>query len=226
MTLLGPLPGLPAPALTLTDAQRAMPGCVDAALRYAQPFDVSGPGPLPGALVAVEATDHEPGTPRDRRMTFRDCDVQPRVLFVSQNDRVYFHSDAHRPVLPHVRGTGNPIDQLIIPGANDVLITLPRRGEYPVNVQGMPPFVGAMIMVLPNRHIATTDGQGHFRLDEVPVGEHTINAWFIATQASRARVTVRPGEVTRVDLTLRYTPPPPRPAASDAGGADAEQGYL
>lgn len=203
--------------ITISSPTLNTPACRDAARRYEFPFDVTQPGPFPGALVAVEALESAPPPTRELRLTFRECDIVPRVLFATTRDRIMLHLEASRPQLPHVIGAGTVIDQLLIPGQPDREQHFPGPGRYPVQVRGLPDWVQSLVFVLPNRFIDQTDTAGHFRITNVPVGNRMVHAWYPGAIEARRIVTVREGETTRVDFQLRQAPPPALP--SDAGPA-------
>jgi hypothetical protein len=208
------------PALTVPPAWRDNRGGREAALRYSQPFEISEPGPMPGALVAAEARSDSPAPVRERRITFRDCDVVPRVTFATTSDRIVFHADTQLSHLPRLVGVESPILQALLPGQPDQVKTVPGPGSYPIVVSDLPEWAGGMLFVLANRFIDTTDVQGRFRLENVPVGNVTVHAWYLGTDEAREVVSVREGETTRVEFHLRQAPPRPTPPpapANDAG---------
>jgi hypothetical protein len=203
---------LPAPqALELPAAFSGKRGCADAARRYAQVFDVSSPGPLGGVLVSAEARAPGLGTPVVRRITVRDCDVVQRYLFAKENDIIELETIAHAPHLPVIVGTGETINQLLIPGQNPRPLVFSTPGQFPITFRDLPPFVGAMVYRLRQRFIDTTDVQGHFRITEVPVGSVVVHAWIPGAVESRGTAVVRAGETTTLDFRLSPAPVPRQP---------------
>jgi hypothetical protein len=204
--------------INVTGAWASRPACRDAALRYAWPFDTTTPGVFPGALVAAEARTDAPPAAVDRVMTFRDCDIVPRVLFAREGDRILFHADTRENHLPHITGSGASIDQVLIPGQADQEKHLPGPGRYPVAARDLPEFVGAVLFVLPNRFIDTSDVQGHFRIADVPVGNVLVHAWYPGTEEARNVVAVAEGQVAHVEFHLHQAAEPhAAPPARDAG---------
>lgn len=196
------------PALEIPTAWREHPGCRDAAVRYGYPFDITTPGPFPGVLVAAEARSRVVPPPRDYRFSVRDCDVVPRFVFMTPRDRLFLHLDSRRQHLPHIAYTGQVIDHVMIPGQPDQERRFDQPGNYPINIRDLPQWVGAMVYVLPNHFIDTTDLRGHFRIERVPVGNVTVNAWYPGTVSSRGVVAVRAGETASIELRIRQAPPP------------------
>lgn len=201
----GPLPV--AQPQELASAFSGKRGCPDAARRYAHAFDVSEPGPIGGALVTVEARAPGLGPSVTRRISVRDCDVVQRYLFAKENDVIELEAIGQGPHLPVIVGTGETINQLLIPNQAPRRLVFNSPGQYPITFRDLPPFVGAMIYRLRQRFIDTTDVQGHFRINEVPVGDTVIvHAWIPGAIESRETVAVRAGETTRVEFRLRPAP--------------------
>lgn len=60
------------------------------------------------------------------------------------------------------------------------------------------------LVVLPERGVGTyTDSTGHFAFADLPVGETTLEVRFLDRRSERRSVTLRPHEVTEVELSLR-----------------------
>lgn len=186
-------------------------GCPDAARRYAQPFDITTPGPLGGVLVAVEARAPGLGPVVTRRIVVRDCDVTPRFVFAKENDIIELESTSRTPHLPVIVGSGESINQLLLPGQSPRRLVFPQPGEFPLTFRDLPEFVGAMIYRLRQRFIDTTDVAGHYRITDVPVGTVNINAWIPGARPSQLSVVVTAGQTARQDFHLLAAPRPRQP---------------
>ena len=57
-----------------------------------------------------------------------------------------------------------------------------------------------LILVLESPHFTTTDGQGHFRLTNVPAGKYVLKAWVNSQITWEHPVELRDGATLRVDL--------------------------
>ena len=90
-----------------------------------------------------------------------------------------------------------------------------------MTVRDLPEFVGAVVMVLPNRFIETTDTQGRFRFTDVPVGNVLVHAWYPGTEEARNVVAVHANATSTVEFHLHQPaePTPPPPSRGDAGRA-------
>lgn len=181
-------------------------GCPDAARRYAQPFDITTPGPLGGVLVAAEARAPGLGPVVTRRIVVRDCDVAQRFIFAKENDIIELEAASRTPHLPVIVGAGESINQLLIPGQTPRRLVFPQPGEFPLTFRDLPEFVGAMVYRLRQRFIDTTDVAGRYRITDVPVGTININAWIPGARPSQLSVVVTAGQTTRQDFHLTAAP--------------------
>ena len=79
---------------------------------------------------------------------------------------------------------------------------------------------------------ATTDAQGAFNIDQVPVGTYTLIVNQSGFDSSQQLVTVSKDQTTTADVTLRVTPPPAQGAGtlkgtvSDASGAGVPDALI
>jgi len=63
--------------------------------------------------------------------------------------------------------------------------------------------MSAFILVFGHPYFTMTDGDGRYRLDNVPSGAYTIVAWNEGTTSEPAPVTVASGGTTEMDLLIR-----------------------
>jgi hypothetical protein len=202
--------------IQVASAWSSNPGCRDAALRYAQAFDITQPGPFPGALVFADAHERSAPSPQERRVVFRDCDIVPRVLFAHIRDHIVFHPDTRVQILPHVVGAGAAIDRLLIPGQPDIEIHVPGPGIFPVTVRTLPDWVTSRLIVLGNRFIDTTDTGGNYRITDIPPGRVLVHAWYPGAIEAREVVEIRANETAHADFHVHQAPARPL-APRDAG---------
>jgi hypothetical protein len=214
----GPL--RPGPEIQVASTWASRPGCRDAARRYSQPFDVTSPGPFPGALVFVEAHESSQAPVRDVLITFRDCDIVPRVVFATNRDRIILHSDSRQSHLPTITGSGAAIDMLLGPTQRDIERHLPHAGRYPITTRDLPEYTQTLLFVLANRFMAAAGADGVGRVTDVPVGRHLVHAWYPGTLEAREVVEVREGQTAHVVFHLHQAPPPAAQAHVDAGSSE------
>ena len=216
--LTGTLPP-PQPVVIDRDVER-MRGCAESARGYyANPFGITAPGPLPEALVTVDAHAAAPPAPRRRYVTYHDCNIEPRVMAMSLNDVLVLHAatDAHH--LTKVDGMGATIAQMLMP-AEDQEKHLVRPGRYILHSVLFPHWMQTPLLVTPNWFYDQTGREGRYRIEGVPVGTHTMHAWFPGAGPVDATVTITAGATAQQDFAVSPLPPsevrPPGPPA-DAG---------
>ncbi|MEZ4409872.1 MAG: carboxypeptidase-like regulatory domain-containing protein [Polyangiales bacterium] len=197
------------------------PGCRAAAYEYyARPFGVTEPGPLPEAIVTVDArAPGRPPPPRNRYANFHDCTIEPRILAMSLNDRLILHAETNQHHLPKVDGMGATIAQLLNRG-EDQEPHVVRPGRYILHSVNFPNWMQTPLVVTPNWFYDQTNREGRFRVDHLPPGTYTMHAWFPGARAVDATVTITANGVAHQDFALTPLPPgeyrPPQPPA-DAG---------
>ncbi len=65
-------------------------------------------------------------------------------------------------------------------------------------------WMGAWIVVAEHPYYAVTGKDGTFRLENVPVGTHTLKIWHEKLGKQEKEVTVTPGQDTRVEFVLKH----------------------
>jgi len=216
--LTGSVPA-PQPVVIDNDVSR-MRGCAESARGYyANPFGITAPGLLPEALVTVDAHSTTPPRPRRRHVTFHDCSIEPRIMAMSLNDVLVLHASTDAHHLTKVDGMGATIAQMLMPN-EDQEKHLSRPGRYIIHSVLFPRWMQTPLVVTPNWFYDQTDREGHYRVEGLPVGTHTMHAWFPGVGPVDATVTVTAGATARQDFALSPLPPsavrPPGPPA-DAG---------
>lgn len=212
---------VPPPRPVTIDADVArMRGCAESARGYyARPFGVTAPGPLPEALVTVDAHSSSPPPQRRRYVTFDDCSIEPRIMAMSLNDVLVLHAatDAHH--LTKVDGMGATIAQMLLP-TEDQERRPARPGRYIIRSVLFPTWMQTPLVVTPNWFYDQADREGRYRVEGLPAGTYTMHAWFPGAGAVDASVTISAGATARQDFALSALPPSAvRPAGPppDAG---------
>jgi len=199
----------------------AMRGCADSARGYyANPYGIAAAGPLPEALVTVDARASSPPPARRRTATFNDCTIEPRVLAMDITDTLVLHASTDAHHLTKVDGMGATIAQMLMP-TEDQEKTLQRPGRYILHSVLFPNWMQTPLIVMRNPFYDQTGREGRYRINNLPAGTYTMHAWFPGLQDVSASVTITAGATAQVDFALAAQPlaavRPPMAPPSDAG---------
>src|SRR5215831_5210359 len=119
-------------------------------------------------------------------------EVGTKVEFPNLDDtyhNIFSYSPAKRFDLGRYRPDERPIPSVIFdkPG----LVTL--RCDIHEHMRGL-------ILVLDTPHFVMTDTAGHFRLDKLPPGRHTLKAWIDSRTVREKTIDLKEGQTLHVDL--------------------------
>ena len=169
---------------------------------------VDAAGHLGGAVVHLRGL--EAGKPNPHaavRLDNRKCAFVPHVVAASVGDTLEMHNedpflhDAHAWLGPET------LFNLAIPKGRTVRHVLERPGIAHVNCNVRHTWMHAYLFVADHPYHAVTDGSGHFVLDDVPPGTHTIAVWHELLGSRERQVTVAAGKTATVDFELEALAP-------------------
>lgn len=83
---------------------------------------------------------------------------------------------------------------------------LPKTFEYPETVKmtcDVHKWMNAWVIVQDNPYYAVTDENGNFKIEDVPPGTYTLEAWQESLGKITQEVTVKAGEETKADFELK-----------------------
>jgi hypothetical protein len=183
----------------------------------------NGTRPLADALVGVTgyAGFYVPGKSDVRKVTIDKCAFSERTIDMTIGERLEVYNATtilYAPVLAQVT---TPAIMLAPPHGDPVKLYPPKPAYYTLldRVNGAK-YMTANVYVLAYPLHATSDLDGHYRIDGIPVGTMDVSARLAAIQKTAStKVDIKEHVVARVDLTLTYHKPAngaPPAAAGDA----------
>jgi hypothetical protein len=138
-------------------------------------------------------------------LTNDHCMFQPRVQGASVGQQIKIASND--PILhnthPQVNDTNATIYNIALPYKGfSVTKPLPPTPELIRVKCDAHEWMRAWIWEFDHPYYGTTDGDGHFRIPDVPPGTYTIVAWHEVMGQKEASVTVAPGKPVTVDFSF------------------------
>jgi len=207
--------------------QPALPDdCLPALETDLEPVRRTTDGLLDGVMVAVTGDvesfrrDLPPYTAQVRNVTIDRCRLAPRLLVAVRGDTLRVTNHMSYPFLPTLGET--PFLRALTQGQFQDF-ELDRGGVRSLGCAFAAPCGRTEIVVVYHPVYAVTDAQGHFRIENVPVGDAVVfHAWHPLFEEASVTADVRAGQPTHVELVL--SPLPPRPVAPapvpNAAGVD------
>ena len=157
------------------------------------------------AVVGLAGITEGKPFPKDAKYTLdqRGCVFVPHVVVVPlRKDLTILNSDGIMHNV-HTRSMLNRELNKAMPGRTKQMVVSFRRAERFLVQCDVHKWMAAWIVVARNPYYAATDKKGQVRLEDVPVGTHTITLWHEAAGLQEQQVTVKKDEVTKVRLVLR-----------------------
>lgn len=202
--------------------------CPDGAKTYGKlfregPKRPDGSRPLADALVGV--TDYAPGyfvpeTNTAVSVTIDGCEFVPRTITMTFGQRMEIINNTKLIIGPALDRAPTPALLIAPPEAHGDPVKLypPRPGYYTLADQIDVPFLTADVYVLLQPFHTATKLDGHYRIDGVPAGKAKVFTRLRAIGREAGKdVDVVAGQVTKVDLVLKYEKPDAAATPLDAG---------
>ncbi|MGH7893218.1 MAG: carboxypeptidase regulatory-like domain-containing protein [Candidatus Binatia bacterium] len=166
-------------------------------------------GHLGGAVVHLRGIEAGKPIPRSEpvRLDNRKCAFVPHVLAASVGDTLEMRNEDPFLHDAHALLGAETLFNLAIPKGRTVHHVLARPGIVHVNCNVRHTWMHAYLFVTDDPYHAVTDSGGHFVLDDVPPGTHTITVWHELLGSRERQVTVAPGETATVDFQLEALAP-------------------
>jgi hypothetical protein len=192
--------------------------------RAGPPSEPGGPQPLADAIVAVTGyAGYVPAKEAVKSVYFDHCTLGSRTVTMTFGQRLELANKSTLLVAPELEQDPKPALMIAPPGQNGDPVKLypPKPGWFNlVDKARAVPYLRVDVFVLLQPLHAVTGPSGYYRIDGVPVGSVNVGARLpvLTKEEATAKVDVQANVVSRADLTLHYTKPPPPPkVTTDAG---------
>jgi hypothetical protein len=186
--------------------------------REQTPLSPGGPRPVADAVVFVVGYSgyYIPEAKPAKLVTISaNCAYPSRSITLTFGQRLEVANKSKYPFAPMIEGDPSPALMMAAPyGAGDPIRLYPTRVGHSGMGDLMEPFVREDLFIFRQPLHTTTDTDGHYRLDGLPVGKLVVRTQHVTVGSeAQAPVDVVAGVVQKVDLTLEYAP---RAAKADA----------
>lgn len=173
-----------------------------------EPVKLEGDRGLAGVLVTATGFHGTfPHEPSQIEVAIRDCRLEPRLVVGQRGDQLVVRNETNFAFLPRL---GSEKLQRVLTKGQSRTMPLERGGAYPLACTWGVPCGRTDVIVLYHPVYAVTGSDGHFRIDNVPAGQHvTVHAWHPLFQDATAPAEVAEGKTVHLDLTLAPRPQPP-----------------
>lgn len=175
-------------------------------------------GALSGALVSMTGFSQSPAhEPKEHVIEIVHCGLEPRLVAATRGDRLTIVNKTAHPFLPAFGR--EPFSDALLENQQRT-IELDRGGVVPLRCQFGSACGRTDVVVLYHPVHAISDGEGRFRIENVPAGEKlTVHAWHPLFEEAAREVTVAAGQSITVELAMRPGAPQgegqPRQGSSD-----------
>jgi len=151
---------------------------------------------LAHAVVAVEGLEGPP-TARTPQIDQRGCQFRPHVVAMQTGDIDILNSDGILHNI-HTYSEVNPAINKAQPKFKKTMTETFTKPEIVKVTCDVHSWMVGWIAVLPHPYFGVTGGDGATRIDGVPAGTHTVEAWHEELGRRTQDVAVKPGETTRI----------------------------
>lgn len=132
------------------------------------------------------------------------CEYSPRVVAVQTGQTLHIINSDNTIHNVHTESKLNPVENLAMPNSQSKFdLTFSKPEIFPVKCD-VHPWMAGVIGVFPNPFFAVTDGQGHFKISQVPPGTYTLVAHHERYGDLDKTITVTSdGKVVTADLAYK-----------------------
>ncbi len=156
---------------------------------------------LANAVVSVAGLRGVPTAMR-AEIAQHGCRFVPRVVATMPGEIDVRNSDGILHNV-HTYSTANPSINKALPKSKKVMTEKLERPEIIQVTCDLHPWMVGWIAVMPHPFFAVTDGRGLAKIEGVPAGKHTIEAWHETLGRQTKDIDVKSGQVAKVSIEMK-----------------------
>jgi plastocyanin len=167
---------------------------------------VGSGGGLVNAVVVVKATKGKPLTVPTEPIVFdqKGCEYKPHVLAFPAGSTVRVLNPDGVLHNVHVMGKANPEANKAMPKFKKQEDWKIEKPEWPIAVKcDAHPWMHAYWNSMDHPYYAVTDGDGNFKITDLPPGDYEVEVWHETLGKSSQKVTVQGGQDTKVAWEMK-----------------------
>lgn len=130
------------------------------------------------------------------------CTFRPHVLAAPPGKLTVLNSDGILHNF-HSHGKKNPALNQAQPGFRKKMEVEFKQAEIVKITCDAHPWMTGWIVVSEDPYVAVTDDKGNFKIENVPPGTYTLEAWHETLGSTKQQVTVKAGETAKVAFELK-----------------------
>jgi plastocyanin len=166
---------------------------------------VGSSGGIKDVAVVVKATKGKAITPPAEPITFdqNGCEYKPHVLaFPAGSTIQVLNSDGILHNI-HVEGKENPEANRAMPKFQKKIDWKVEKPEWPIAVKcDAHPWMHAYWLSMDQPYYAVTDGDGNFKITDIPPGDYDVEIWQGELGKKTEKVSIKPKEDTKVGWSM------------------------
>jgi len=141
----------------------------------------------------------------DALLDQKGCMYEPHVQGMRQGQTLVIKTSD--PTAHNVHGyakVNRPFNRSQPPGASDIMVKMKRdEASPPMKVKcDIHPWMNSYVAVVPHPYFFVTGADGSFKLENLPAGTYTIEAWHEKYKTIEQTVTIADGETQTLEFTF------------------------
>ena len=167
---------------------------------------VGAGGGLANAVVVVKASKGKPLTVPTEPFVFdqKGCEYQPHVLAFPAGSSIRVLNPDGVLHNVHVSGKVNPEANRAMPKFQKQVDWKVEKAEWPIAVKcDAHPWMHAYWLSMDQPYYAVTDGDGNFKIGDIPAGDYEVEVWHETLGKTTQKVAIQGGGDTKVAWDMK-----------------------